>query len=136
MPTWVENDADACAWAEKWFGAARDRHDLVFLLADAGIGSGIIINDEIYRGRNAAGEVGHLTVDPNGLRCNCGNWECLETVASGLALVRRMAVALKGGAKSELAALTGGDPEAVRLEHLFLAAEHADPLVSGMLDEA
>ncbi len=134
--TYVENDADSCAWAEKWFGIARDRRNLVFVIVDAGIGAGIIIGGELHRGRSSSGELGHMTVDMNGPRCNCGNFGCLEAVASGLAIVRRTATALKGGARSWLETAAGGDPDAITLDHVLAAADQGDQLVLGTLDDA
>jgi len=88
LPVVVENDANAAAWAETILGAARG-HDHVFLIAvGTGIGAGIIINGQLYRGRwGIAGEPGHYRVVPDGRLCGCGNRGCWEQYASGSALV-------------------------------------------------
>ncbi|HEU0131353.1 MAG TPA: ROK family glucokinase [Mycobacteriales bacterium] len=89
LPVVVENDANAAAWAESRFGAGRGEPDLVCLTVGTGIGAGIVVDGELYRGRfGIAGEPGHLTVVPDGIPCGCGNAGCLEQYASGTALVR------------------------------------------------
>ncbi|MGM0470861.1 MAG: ROK family protein [Bacillota bacterium] len=86
----IENDANAAALGSKWFGVGQDYSDLIYLTVSTGIGSGIIINDQLYHGANdSAGEVGHMIVDPRSdVECNCGNRGCWEVLASGTALAR------------------------------------------------
>lgn len=84
----LENDANAAAIGEKWIGAGRDYDDLVLLTLGTGIGGGIISNGKIVRGFvGMAGELGHITVVPNGNPCGCGNQGCLEKHASATAVV-------------------------------------------------
>lgn len=86
-PLLVENDANLGALAELRFGAGRGLHSLIYVLVHAGVGSGVIIDGVLFRGsQNGAGEIGHTVVDPNGLRCECGNYGCLETLVSANAL--------------------------------------------------
>ncbi|MGL4743729.1 MAG: ROK family protein, partial [Dermatophilaceae bacterium] len=88
-PIVVDNDANAAAWAEYRFGSARDESHLVLVNLGTGIGGGILVDGELYRGRfGVAGEFGHLQVVPDGIRCQCGNRGCWEQYASGNALVR------------------------------------------------
>jgi glucokinase len=83
----LENDANAAALGEKWMGAGRDVNDLVLLTLGTGIGGGIISNGRVVRGFvGMAGELGHLTVAPNGNPCGCGNQGCLEKHASATAV--------------------------------------------------
>jgi glucokinase len=83
----LENDANAAALGEKWMGAGRDVNDLVLLTLGTGVGGGIISNGEILRGQvGMAGEIGHITVVPNGNPCGCGNNGCLEKHASATAI--------------------------------------------------
>ncbi|MFY9618749.1 MAG: ROK family protein [Pyrinomonadaceae bacterium] len=86
----IENDANAAALGEMWQGAARDHHTIVCLTLGTGVGSGIILNGELWRGVDGtAGEIGHTSVDPfGGAKCECGNTGCLEVCASGTAIVR------------------------------------------------
>ena len=96
--TRVENDANAAALAEKWFGAGRELSNIIYILWDIGIGAGIVLNGHLQNG-NGFGEIGHLTVDMNGAVCGCGNRGCLEAVASLAAIEREM-----GGRDPESAA--------------------------------
>lgn len=84
----LENDANAAALGEKWMGAGKDVNDLVLLTLGTGIGGGIISRGRVLHGYvGMAGEVGHITVDPNGNPCGCGNFGCLEKHASATAIV-------------------------------------------------
>jgi glucokinase len=83
----LENDANAAALGEKWMGAGRDVDDLVLLTLGTGIGGGIISGGRVLRGFvGMAGELGHITVIPNGNPCGCGNQGCLEKAASATAV--------------------------------------------------
>src|SRR5580693_569361 len=83
----LENDANAAALGEKWMGAGREVDDLVLLTLGTGIGGGIIGGGRVLRGQlGMAGELGHLTVVPNGNPCGCGNRGCLEKHASATAI--------------------------------------------------
>jgi glucokinase len=85
----VENDANAAAWGEFRFGAGEQQPDLVCLTIGTGIGGGVVIGGQLYRGRfGIAGEPGHMRVVPGGRACGCGNLGCWEQYASGSALVR------------------------------------------------
>ena len=86
----VENDANAAAWGEFRFGAGRGLKHMVFITLGTGVGGGIITQGVLLRGaQGAAGELGHVTIDPTGPRCGCGNYGCLEALASGTAIQRR-----------------------------------------------
>ncbi len=83
----LENDANAAALGEKWMGAGRDVDDLVLLTLGTGVGGGIVMNGRAIHGHvGMAGELGHMTVDPNGNPCGCGNFGCLEKHASATAV--------------------------------------------------
>ncbi|WP_378956782.1 ROK family protein [Pelosinus sp. sgz500959] len=89
IPTLIDNEANAGAIGEKWFGLGKKASELVYVSAGTGIGAGIVINNELYRGsRGLAGEIGHMTVDVHGIRCTCGNVGCWEEYASEKALIR------------------------------------------------
>ncbi|MGW0229146.1 ROK family glucokinase [Actinopolymorpha singaporensis] len=89
LPTVVENDANAAAWAEFQFGGGHDVDDMILLTIGTGLGGGLVLNGELYRGAfGVGGEVGHFRVVPNGHLCGCGNRGCWEQYASGRALVR------------------------------------------------
>jgi predicted NBD/HSP70 family sugar kinase len=79
VPVRVDNDANACALALQWFGLAAAARDFVYVAANSGVGAGIVIDGELYRGAyDLAGEIGHMTIDIAGPRCPCGNIGCLE----------------------------------------------------------
>ena len=87
----IENNVRAMAFGEALLGAGRDWSDFAFVYIGTGIGSGLIINERPYRGAyGGAGELGHITVDPMGTLCSCGNSGCLETIAAEPALVERI----------------------------------------------
>jgi predicted NBD/HSP70 family sugar kinase len=91
VPMLVDNDANLAALAEAAFGAGRDAKDLVYVMASAGIGAGLVLNGRLYRGAGGlAGEVGHVLVAPDGPVCRCGNRGCLETIAGTDALAARL----------------------------------------------
>src|SRR5919202_6407602 len=86
----VENDANAAAWGEFRFGAGKDVEDLILVTLGTGVGGGVISHGVLLRGaRGTGGELGHITVQPTGPRCGCGNRGCLEALASGTAIARR-----------------------------------------------
>ncbi len=88
----IENDANAAALGEHWLGAARGEKDALIVTLGTGIGGGLILAGELYRGATGmAGEIGHIVVDPGGPRCGCGSRGCLETLASARAAERRAA---------------------------------------------
>lgn len=89
LPVWVKNDANATALAEHQWGAGQGTRDMAFLTMGTGIGAGLILGGELYRGRHdLAGEIGHATILPNGPPCLCGRRGCLETLSSGTAIGR------------------------------------------------
>jgi glucokinase len=96
LPTFIDNDANVAALAEHRFGAARGARDAVLLTIGTGIGGGLILDGEVYRGSSGAGaELGHVVIDLNGPRCqgHCPNRGCVEAMASGHALAREGALA-------------------------------------------
>jgi glucokinase len=96
-PVILENDANAAALGEKWMGAGRDVNDMVLLTLGTGIGGGIISGGRVLHGHvGMAGELGHITIDPTGNPCGCGNYGCLEKHASATA-IESMAEMLKLG---------------------------------------
>jgi glucokinase len=88
-PVTLENDANAAGWAEFQFGAARRAHSMVMLTMGTGVGGAIVEDGRLLVGGfGAAGELGHIIIQPDGLLCGCGNRGCLEQYASGTALMR------------------------------------------------
>ena len=126
LPTSVDNDGNAAAWAEARFGAGAVSDDLVLVNVGTGIGGGLVLNGQLYHGEHGfAGELGHLIVDPGGDRCPCGNRGCLEAMASGSTLGRLGREAAAADPGGRLAALAGG-PDLVTGEVVFAAAAEGD----------
>ena len=97
----VDNDANAAALGEAYFGLGRKVSDFIYVTVSTGIGSGIVASGKLIKGANGgAGEIGHMTVVPNGNRCNCGKRGCLEAYASGTAIAQPVKRALKKGTRS------------------------------------
>lgn len=96
MPTQIGHDADAAALAEYYFGAGKRVKNLLYFTISTGIGGGVIIDGKLHRGEHAwAGEVGHMTLKPDGPICPCGRRGCLEALASGLSIAREAKERLK-----------------------------------------
>ena len=100
----LENDANVAALGEKWLGAARDVDDMAMLTLGTGVGGGIVLQGRIWHGMTGmAGEFGHMTVEPEGPPCGCGNRGCLEQYASATAVVRMAKEAIASGRAPGLA---------------------------------
>jgi glucokinase len=124
-PALIENDANAAAVGEMWQGAARGVKTIVCFTLGTGVGGGIILNGELWRGADgSAGEVGHMPIEPfGGVVCGCGGEGCLEVYASGTAIVRMAKESLPDYANSILHA-------AARLtaEEVYRAGKKGDQL--------
>ncbi|HEY4382921.1 MAG TPA: ROK family transcriptional regulator [Ktedonobacteraceae bacterium] len=95
LPTRIDNNANASALAEQYFGAGRHVNSFVFLRCDVGVGGGVVIDRNLHRGRDGgAGEFGHVTVDTTGQPCRCGNIGCLELYASVPGILSRCVTVL------------------------------------------
>lgn len=129
LPVVVENDANAAAWAEFRFGAARDAHSALMVTIGTGIGGGIILDDQLVRGTHGYGaEIGHVNIKRGGRLCGCGLHGCWERYGSGSALVieaREMA-AVAPEACARMIELAGGDPWAIGGLDVMRAAREGD----------
>jgi glucokinase len=137
MPIVVENDANAAAWGEFRFGAGRGRQDVVMVAVGTGIGGGVVLGGELYRGGfGMAAEFGHMRVVPNGHVCGCGNKGCWEQYASGNALVReaRELVAAGSPMAAGLLAAAGGNPATITGPMVTTAARAGDGLAVELLE--
>ena len=129
VPVVVENDANAAAWAEHRFGAARGESHLVMVTLGTGIGGAVLVDGRVQRGRHGlAGEFGHMTVVPDGRRCECGNRGCWEQYASGSVLRRTALEVLEAGGPPAvgLADACGGDRDRLQGEDVTGAARAGD----------
>ena len=138
LPVIVENDANAAAWAEWRFGAAREEPRVVCVTLGTGIGGGIVTDGVVQRGRwGMAGEFGHMVVVPDGRRCECGNRGCLEQYASGNVLGReaRELAAAQSPVVVPLVERAGGDVSQLVGPLLTQAARDGDPLAVELFGE-
>lgn len=138
LPVAVENDANAAAWGEYRFGAGEQEPDLIVLTIGTGIGAGVILNGELFRGRfGIAGEPGHMRVVPGGRMCGCGNRGCLEQYCSGSALVRaaREVARERPADATRLLELAHGDPANIDGPVVTKAAQQGDPAAVDCFDE-
>ncbi len=136
IPVKIEKDANAMAIGELWYGNGRQHNNVLFVDADIGIGSGLIFDQQIYQGHPyGAGEIGHGTIDLDGPRCNCGNYGCLEAVASGMAIVRRVGEELRRGAVSSLEPVFNKGTELQVMDVIQAALDH-DDLAEKVLNES
>ena len=131
------NDANVAALGELAYGAGRGAEHLVYLTISTGIGGGFVADGKLLEGRmGAAGEVGHVVVEPGGPECSCGGRGHLEALASGTAIARQAREALSSGEDTILGKLSGGDPGRVTAELVHEAALGGDPFCIGLLGAA
>jgi glucokinase len=135
LPVILDNDANACAYGELQVGAARGRREVFFVTLGTGIGAGLIINGQIYRGAAGfAGEFGHMTIDPEGIECVCGNIGCLETIVSGPNIVRRTRERLYRDRTSSLSRLAIPRDREFTAEDIAHAAREGDEMAQLMME--
>jgi len=135
VKSFLINDANAAALGELYFGAAQGARHFIYITISTGIGGGVIIDGKIYTGTvGTAGELGHMTIDDKGPRCNCGNTGCWETLASGTALAREARLRIKEGAATTILKHVDGDMEKITAQVIQAAAEQGDDLAKELID--
>ena len=125
LPVIVENDANTYAYAEKWVGTGKNIDNFIVLTLGTGLGGGIIYKGELFEG---AAEIGHMVVEPEGRFCTCGSFGCLESYASGRAVVDRGISSLEKGGKSILKDYSDGNFYKITPEEVYKAALEGDSL--------
>ena len=138
VPVIVENEAKAAALGEKMLGVARDNDNFLYLSAGVGLGGGFVIDGKLYGGAGGfAGEIGHMTLVPDGPQCNCGNRGCWETLIGPRAILDRVRQAATLGHTPILMALpeVNGDANAIRMTHVLQAAALNEPAVLNAFNE-
>jgi glucokinase len=137
LPTYLINDASAAALGEHRFGAGTGFDNVLYMTVSTGIGGGIIANGELYTGADGcAGEFGHMTIVPDGPQCHCGNFGCLEALASGWAIAREAINRIKNGEKSYIMEVVEGKIDGITAEAIASAARKKDPLACEIVDRA
>ena len=136
-PVHLLNDARAATLGESMFGHGRDVRSMILFTLGTGIGGGVVIDGQLRLGPlGAAGELGHICVQPDGPWCSCGSRGCLETLVSGPALTAEGVRLLLSGNAPRLHELCAGDPARVSCETMGAAARSGDPGVRAALDRA
>lgn len=134
LPVVMDNDVRVGALGELHFGAGRRYRNFLFTALGTGIGAGIVLEGQLYRGpHGTAGEFGHIPIRPDGVRCNCGSVGCLETLASGPAIRRRTLAAL--AARTEPSSLRVLPEGQVSARTLAEAARAGDSLALALWAE-
>jgi len=138
LPVVVENDANAAAWGEFRFGPARDVDDMVLITVGTGLGGGVVVDGRLLRGHvGVAGELGHVRMVPDGIRCGCGNRGCWEQYASGNALQReaRTVASSESPYGARLRELASGDPDRLLGRMVTEAAMEGDAAAVELLGD-
>jgi predicted NBD/HSP70 family sugar kinase len=133
--TFLENDTRAMAYGEFYNGTVQNEKNVLFINLDYGIGLGIFIEEELYYGKSGfGGELGHIPLFQNEIICHCGKKGCLETEASGQALIRLFKEKMAQGSTSSVS-LRNGDPENIRLSDIIDATLNEDVLCIELVEE-
>lgn len=136
IPVHIENDTNAAAIGEKWFGAGRPYENMAYVTVGSGVGAGLIVRGEVFRGfTGGAGELGHMSIDKGGERCECGNVGCLENLVAWPAIWARVTKAVKRGVPTVITDMVD-NIEQVTPEILNKAAQAGDQLAVNALAEA
>ncbi len=134
VPIFVDNEANLAALGENLFGAGKGYHEVLFVSAGVGLGGAVVRDGQLARGTTGfAGEFGHMTMDPNGERCNCGNRGCWETQVSQSALFRAVRAALDSGQTSLIPDLCPDGPECLTVPVVVEAARQGDAVARDAL---
>lgn len=137
LPVTLENDANCAAYGEWWLGAGQGAECLVAITLGTGVGGGVIIGGDLYRGASGgAGELGHTVVDFSGRECACGSRGCVEAYASGPSIAKRAAKGVKAGQKTVLTGLVNGIPGRISAEAVCEVAQNGDRWAGQLLNEA
>ena len=132
----VDNDANAAAIGELIFGRGKRYDSFIMVTLGTGVGGGIIINKKIYHGeKGAAGEIGHISIDYNGPKCNCGSYGCIEAYVGNLYLRERVRNELKNHPESKMWELIENDLSKVSPRNVQYAAEQGDAFAKSFINE-
>jgi glucokinase len=132
----LENDANVAAFGEGWLGAARGYNELCMITLGTGVGGGLVIASRIWQGMNGmAGEFGHMTVDPNGVPCKCGNIGCAEMYSSATAVMRMAREEIAAGNAPELKKMAAGPNIEFSARAVFNMALQGDAAAQRVYDK-
>lgn len=135
IPVSLNNDAELGALGEWAYGVGRGENHLAYIKVGSGIGAGLLLNGQIYRGSTgSAGEIGHLTLEENGPLCDCGNTGCLEALAGGKAIARQAQTAVRTGQRTLLSSM--GPIEGLTARDVAAAARRGDLVSQKIIENA
>jgi glucokinase len=137
IPVIIENDANCAALGEWWMGAGKDVGSLVMITLGTGVGGGIVLDGKLWRGADGfGGEVGHMTIYPDGAKCNCGNYGCLESYSSATAIRRMVKEILSdSNSKTALSELVNDEDPGRMPEAVMKAALDGDRAALGIWEQ-
>ena len=137
LPVFLENDCHVCMLGVYEQELKSKPKNVLGIFIGTGIGGGIIINGDLFAGPNhTAGEIGHMVIDVNGPKCNCGNKGCFEVFAGRMAIFRAIQSAIKNGEKSVLTEMLGEDLKDLRSGDIRKAIKRGDKLAEKVVEEA
>jgi len=137
LPVYVDNDANSMALGELRFGAGRRFNSILCVTVGTGIGGAVIINKELWRGSNfTAGELGHIVIDYDGKKCDCGNSGCLEKYCTGQVMIKLAIEKLKNGMSETMNEMLSGDIENLNIKKLFTGAKMGDELALSIIEQS
>lgn len=137
IPAFLINDVRSITWGELKFGAGRGCESMVCFAIGTGVGGGVVINNQLVLGNTGqAGELGHITVDPHGPLCNCGNYGCLEQYSSGPAIRAAAIKAIAHGGTTILGEMVDYDLNKMTPEVVFNAAMKGDEIARKIFETA
>ncbi|MFH1753252.1 MAG: ROK family protein [Candidatus Omnitrophota bacterium] len=136
VPVYADNDANVMALAEFYKGAGKGSKNLICVTLGTGVGGGIILNGDIYRGSTfSAGEIGHIPLNEEGPRCNCGGTACIETYVGNRYMMRELTRKIKRGDSTVLKEMAGRDLSRLTPELLYKAARRGDRFAKDFWEE-
>jgi len=136
FPYYIENDANAAAYGEKWIGAGKDNQTVIVLTIGTGIGGGLIFDGKVWHGADGAGgEPGHINLFPDGMLCGCGNYGCLEAHASATGIVKRTIRAIESGESTKITEMAKNDLSQITSKLVCEAAVAGDKLARKIMLE-
>lgn len=137
IPVLLDNDANLAALGEYAYGAGQGEVNMVYITVSTGVGGALIIDGRLFRGSSGgAGEIGHMTLLPDGPLCGCGNRGCLETLASGTAMAREARELVARGGGKRIIEKAGGEPGRIDSATIAAAAKAGDAEASAIINRA
>lgn len=137
LPVFIDNNANISVLGEYWYGYGKGYRNIIYIMCNQGVGSGIIVEGNILRGKNSvAGEIGHQKIEQDGRLCTCGKKGCLEAYCGTEAIETEVKDELTRGSKSIITDYIGEDYDQITFELINKCASNNDKLCSNVLDKA